>query len=416
MTRVMLYSPDVVGHPRVYCRVIADAIASPSCTVILAMGFSDRASLADSVDLHPLLTNPNVVFVDTKERSRTRDTHWSAEELDVAQRELRVDTTLFIEADKSNEEFLRIARGEAPRLSGRNIGIFANTAEWYPGEDCFSGERNRLLKTSLRTTVGNLKRMFFNRRNTPKYFFEHVIIGGRVLDEVLTKDERLSEWYGPPVYWMPEISRPFTVAKPTGGHEGCRLMQHELTAFLNKNKGREPVLYFGDATYYKGYDTFLEFVVSTSAVCAIHAGRQCDAIERKKLGLVAEQLRAQLHAEGRLFETNSYVGRQDLKELFFKSIRLYITTHRLALSSSTMIQAAEFGRPVLVPDRGLLGYRARHYGIGAVYRYGDVKDLRLKATGLWRGDLGQYQSRIQEFWSRFSDSAIQSFFQKKLLS
>ena len=58
-------------------------------------------------------------------------------------------------------------------------------------------------------------------------------------------------------------------------------------------------------------------------------------------------------------------------------------THRLALSSSTVIQALELGKPVLVPDRGLLGHRVRTNHLGAVYRYEDLDDLRRHAQSLW---------------------------------
>ena len=105
-----------------------------------------------------------------------------------------------------------------------------------------------------------------------------------------------------------------------------------------------------------------------------------------------------------------------LKELLFGSIRLYITTHRLALSSSTVIQALELGKPVLVPDRGLLGYRVRKNNLGDVYNYEDLSDLAQKAEKLWRSDLSRFSALAKSFWQRFSDEAIRSFFAERLLS
>ena len=136
MTTILLYSPDVVGHPRVYCRVIADALANEDCDVVVAMGFTDAVGLAQSPDLQPLASRKRVQLIDN--RSRGRRPHLTAEELVALQEDFNVTTTLFIEADKSNDEFRRIATGAAPRLKGRNLGIFANTAEWYPGEDSFT--------------------------------------------------------------------------------------------------------------------------------------------------------------------------------------------------------------------------------------------------------------------------------------
>src|SRR5437016_1458072 len=135
MKRILLYSPDVVGHPRVYCRVIADALAAEPCQLVIAMGFTDEIGLNESPDLQPLLARAGVQLIDTRTLSRTDKPHLTAEELVELQLRFDIGTTLFIEADKSKDEFFRVAAAEAPRFRGRNLGIFANTAEWYPGED-----------------------------------------------------------------------------------------------------------------------------------------------------------------------------------------------------------------------------------------------------------------------------------------
>ena len=144
----------------------------------------------------------------------------------------------------------------------------------------------------------------------------------------------------------------------------------EIECFLASNRDNtgSRALYFGDAAYYKGYDLFLEFVAANPSTCAIHAGESYDAQQRSYFRSDVEVLRAQLKSEKRLYETNAYVHTQRLKEVVFGSIRLYITTHRLTLSSSTVIQALELGKPVLVPDRGLLGYRVLKNNLGDVYR------------------------------------------------
>lgn len=415
MDKILLYSPDVIGHPRVYCRVIADAISNSNCELVLAMGFTDKVGLAESPDLQPLTTRSRVRILDNCEHSNTGEPHLSAEELVKIQSSLGIKTTLFIEADKSNQEFIRIAADQAPRLLGRNLGIFANTAEWFPGEDSFTGARIRILAPTLRTTLGNIKRFVFQRRRSPRYFYEKVILGAKVLDEVIVKDERLADWYGPPVYWMPEISRPVATAETPEEKLEYIHRETELTTFLVENKQREPVLYFGDAAFYKGYDLFLKFIENMPYTCAIHAGQPYDAKQLSYFEYDVEALRARLKSEGRLYETNAYVHTQRLKELYFSVIRVYITTHRLALSSSTVIQALELGKPVLVPDRGLLGYRVRTNNLGDVYEYGDLTDLARKAEYLWNSDLTIFCASARSFWSRFSDKAIRKFYTDRLL-
>jgi hypothetical protein len=415
MKRILLYSPDVVGHPRVYCRVIADALVSVPCQVVVAMGFSDEIGLNDSRDIQPLSSRAGVELIDTRTVSRTGQPHLTVEELVELQMHFDISTTLFIEADKSKAEFLRIAAGEAPHLQGRNLGIFANTAEWYPGEDSFSGQRRSLLAPTVRTTLGNIKRAIFHRRGAAHHFYEKIIIQSGVLDEVITKDERLADWRGPPVYWMPEISRPISVPESAEDAVESARVRSEIERFLTSNQHREPVLYFGDAAYYKGYDLFLEFVASTPSTCAIHAGRPYDAQQKSYFRCDVEKLRAQIKREKRLFETNAYVHSNALKEFLFGCIRLYITTHRLALSSSTVIQALELGKPVLVPDRGLLGHRIRKNNLGDVYDYENLSELRRKAEKLWSTDLGNFSARAKSYWQRFSDESIEVFFVERLL-
>ena len=385
------------------------------CELVLAMGFTDEVGLDDSPDLWPLKTRPGVTIIDTRTFSVEAHPHLRAEELVKLQVDHGVDTTLFIEGDKSNDEFRRIAANLAPRLHGRNIGIFANTAEWYPGEDSFTGERLSLRAPTMRTTLGNLKRVVLDRKLTARYFYEKIIIGAKVLDELIVKDERLADWYGPPIYWLPEISRPVDAAESPEDVTEFELRSRELTNFLAQNKGREPILYFGDAAFYKGYDWFLQFVEKVPTACAIHAGRSYDLTQVQHFDSGFEQTRIRLKAEGRLYETNSYVHSQRLKELFFSSVRAYITTHRLALSSSTMIQALELGKPVIVPDRGLIGHRVKTHSLGEVYKYGDVADLARVASDLWQSDLTRFDAPIRSFWQQFNDQKVTQFFVSRLL-
>ncbi len=416
MKKLLLYAPDVIGHPRVYCRVIADALADSPCVLVIAMGFGSGATLEDCPDLLPLVRRSGVQLLDTRDYSHCGAGHLTAEELVGLQERLDIETTLFIEADKSNAEFVRIASKASPPLRGRNLGIFAKTAEWYPGEDSFTGERLRLIAPTARTTLGNIKRAVFHRRKSLRHFFEKIIIGQKVLDEIFVKDERLARWHGPPVFWMPEISRPVS---PAQTHEEVTEFQHrkaELENFREVNSGKEPVLYFGDAAFYKGYDLFLEFLAAMPCACGIHAGTSYDDQQKSYFRSDVEDLRRRLHHEGRLYETNSYVHFASLKRLFFDQIRLYLTTHRLALSSSTVIQALELGKPVLVPDRGLLGYRVNANNLGGVYRYGELDDLKAKAEKLWNSDLTVFAEPAKKFWTHFSDQAIKIFFLNRIFS
>jgi glycosyltransferase involved in cell wall biosynthesis len=215
---------------------------------------------------------------------------------------------------------------------------------------------------------------------------------------------------------MPEISRPSSGLESPEEADEYIFRRGEIEGFLTSNQHRRPLLYFGDAAYYKGYDLFLEFVARTPSTCVIHAGRSYDAQQKSHFRYDVEILRAKLKKEKRLYETDAYVYSYRLKKFLFDSIRVYITTHRLALSSSTVIQALELGKPVLVPDRGLIGYRVKNNELGDVYRYEDLSDLRRKADKLWSSDLSRFSVVAKSFWQRFSDEAINNFFSERILN
>jgi len=414
--RVLIYSPELVGHPRIYCRVIADALQDQDCEVSLAIGTTEQAGLHNSPDLQPLIGRSGCSFIETRTRSAAGSPFLSAEELVSLQRETAANVTLFIEADKSNDEFNRIAEGAAPRLVGRNIGIFAKTAEWYPGEDSFTGQRKRLVAPTVRTTLGNVKRATFARKQHPRYFYEHTIIGKRVLDVFITKDERLADFRGAPALWMPEISRPKKSLAPGPIPDAEGNISHALRAFVERSGGRELILYFGDAAYYKGYDLFLEYVARNPDMAAVHAGQLYDQVQLGYFQYDVARRRSQLAGERRLFETCCYIASDVLKELLFSSIRFFVSTHRLALSSSTMLQAVEQGKPLIVPDRGLLQHRVKVNRLGETYRYEDLDDLDRAVRRMQSQDLRQFGPDIERFWSQFSDSAVESYWRRVLLT
>ena len=76
-------------------------------------------------------------------------------------------------------------------------------------------------------------------------------------------------------------------------------------------------------------------------------------------------LRNVLKSRGDLFETNEYIDDPDCIDVFFRQTDRIIFPYRgFAGSSAVMIQAINYGLPVLVPDFGLMGLRVDKNGIG----------------------------------------------------
>jgi len=174
------------------------------------------------------------------------------------------------------------------------------------------------------------------------------------------------------------------------------------------------LLYFGTGTWYKGYDYFLKLAELDPTTYALHAGASEYREPSKPMAFDTADLRAKLRAEGRLFETNGFVESPALVELLFNSIERFVSTHRLTLSSGTMLQALDAGKPVLVPGTGLVGWRTERFGLGKTYNYLDEKELARVWAEFRAEPVENYQEQIKRYMERFSRDAVRTFFLKQL--
>jgi hypothetical protein len=407
---IMLYAPEPEGHPQVYCRVITDFLLKQQCRIVLAIAPSAQYGLEEWPDLKPFVRHELVQFVDCQLFSKLERSLLTAEELLNLQATYQIDATLFIEADKFRVEFERIASGTAPRLSGKNVGIFSRTSAWYPGEDFYTGAKLKWYAPTLRGTLGKIKRAILNRRESDKYFYENVIFMKKTLDVVLVKDERIIERFGPPVYWMPEIYKPFyndeTAEQIREFEEICCRYQE----FLARNRDKEIILYFGRGTWYRGYDYFLKLLEMDDTSCGVHAGASYRIESGKDYIVDVEKIRKKLVKEGRLFETNCYIHSNRLIDHFFTSTSRVVSTHRLTGSSATSLHALSLGKPLLEPNTGLLGHRVRKHGLGMTYDYGDINDLYRQWQLFKQQPPEVYRSAIDSFIGQFDYDHTSTFF------
>ena len=72
-------------------------------------------------------------------------------------------------------------------------------------------------------------------------------------------------------------------------------------------------------------------------------------------------------------------------------------------SSGAMLQTLMAGRPVLVPDSGLMAIRVRTFGLGQTYRPDDRQDMRQKFLAMDStppADSAERADRFLDFFSR----------------
>lgn len=407
----LIYAPDLEGHPQVYCRVIIDALLQKSEHVVLACERKNKFVYENWQQLVDFKGKTELIIEDC---SNKNSRYLTAEDLLEIQQKHNVESTFFVEADKFRYEFVRIYRGDAPRLLGRIFAIFARTTEWHPGESFYSGERIPLLAPTLNSNLGRLKRRLLSPEIDDKFFYEQVLIKRKIVDGVIVKDERVSEYYGSPVFWMPEIFRPFHVTSTNVDTEFEKFAS-EFKEFHDRCGDSEILLFFGRGSWYRGYDLFLSLLSRDSDVVGVHCGAPAVHENGKPYICDIETIRHDLRKQGRLFETGCYIASWKLIDFFYRQTQRAVSTHRLTASSGTVLQAMAAGKPVLVPDSGLLGYRNQKHKLGPTYTYENMQSLGNAWQSFKKNELTQYKLNTVEFMEKFSQQKAESFFQRLIL-
>jgi len=412
--RILLYAPSLTGHPQVYCRVIGDILLEAGHEVVIAAALDEVGWGRQWRDLRPFEHHPRVQIVDTRLRSAGRLLDLSAEEMKMLQQDFRIDSTLMVEADRFVEEFRRIAERVVPRLHGKTVGIFARTSGWFPREEDYGGALLPPRGGSLRARASWLRNSLFRPHETQAYLYRELLIRRHAVDAVVVKDERVSERFGPPVYWMPEIYQVF------GGNPAERRMgdwdqlTEPIREYIQRAGASNVLLFFGAGAWYKGYDLFLRLAELDPSIFALHAGAPERNEPSKQMAFDTAAIRTILRGQKRLFETQAYIESEDLIHLLFGRIERFVSTHRLTLSSGTALQALDAGKPLLTPAGGLVGYRTRQYNLGMTYRYFDDRDLAATWHEFSQIPATTYSTSIAAFMQRFSREEVARFFLSQL--
>ena len=412
---LLFYSPQMAGHPQVYCRVLADLFAEEGHTVVIA-GAGDADDWPRKwTDLVPLIGSPRVQFVNVTSRSAAGRPDLTAEELRSLQADFRIDSTLWIDANPWAGELRRLAEKQAPRLRGRTVGIFARTSGWYPRENDYGGAPVPWFSGGVRASLGRLKNHAWPGRDTQAHLFRTVLLRQRVLDAVVVKDERVSERFGPPVHWMPEIFKVFDVRGEGRVEADGGPLAGPIREYIQRAGSGNVLLFFGTGAWYKGYDLFLRLAELDPSTFALHAGAPARHEPDRPMAADTEMMRKRLLREGRLFETRAFIENPALVRLVFAGIERFVSTHRLTLSSGTMLQALDAGKPVLTPATGNVGYRTRKHGLGLTYRFGDAEDLREQWLRFRTLPPEGFRPAIRTYMERFSREAVAKTFRALLL-
>jgi hypothetical protein len=373
----------------VYGRVLARILAAAGYRIVIAADLG-QVDPADAGRLAQLVDEPMVEVCDIRagggRRASGDDTFDGLKSL---VQESGASVTFLTEADNSIPSLADAAR-RGERLPGRAVGLFLRSTNYQ-----------YRAAPRLRSRVKS--RLWGRRRDgtSEQAFHERLLPQKHPLDAALVLDERYAGLHRAAHLWMPDI---FRDEGPAEGGEEAGKWRPRLQEFLAAQPRRPVLVYVGTNQHRRGYDTLLHLALAEDA-CVLHCGRFVLDGELSDEDVRAS--RAALSGRGALFETGDPYLEPATPRMFLEAARCVVLPYRQHHGSSgVMLQALASGRPVLVPDRGLMAHRARSFGVGATYRDGDAADLRRAFRSLDATGPEPYAPVIEPYMDCFSDEQL----------
>ncbi|MEL7334924.1 MAG: hypothetical protein AAFN70_01845, partial [Planctomycetota bacterium] len=130
--RVLLHGSDLRGHLRVYMAVIAGSLADDGHEVFVCLG--ENSSCKSDTDWNEQLPRTKSIFVLDIDPQLTGET---VDGINHVIDENQIDQLLMCDADGLAPALVEMADGMRGRFHCPAQGIFAFTADWYPGESMY---------------------------------------------------------------------------------------------------------------------------------------------------------------------------------------------------------------------------------------------------------------------------------------
>lgn len=348
MKNALIFSPSFDGHRQVYVFVISKILEELGFNIILAGNTQEK--IFNSFYIDKLKNDRKITIIDTSDYSEG-GFNISLPEFINLQKRFQINLTIFAEADNHISLLTSQIFKTKGRLKGKVVGIFMRPFYYYR-------------KGHLINKLKFLKHLSSRWNRDDKLFYDFFLKKYRLIDVPLSLDENFVSSH-PNFKWLPDIFQKYAelIIKPDE-KSAQRIWIKKIEIFKEKNKGRFPFLYFGTAQYRRGYDILLKLAEETGG-CFIHCGLQD---EDAQFPFNIKKIISSLKNEGRFFETNAYVEDPKCIEFFFRSVSHLILPYRDFLGSSgVMLQALDYGIPILAPDNGIIGHRIKKYHLGITY-------------------------------------------------
>jgi glycosyltransferase involved in cell wall biosynthesis len=349
----VIVMPSLQGHRHVYCRAIAGVVRELGYTVVIATPLDEpgdrrRAGTLGAVVLHDTAPVPEDERCSLAALSALRAAHDAG-------------VLVLAEADEYIPALAELRAGGAQALPGRVVALFIRSTNYVHAPP----------PSALRSLARRLRGPRQQTASDPVVFHETLADGDAALTAVVL-DERFAAAHRRSHSWLPDIYREFEAIDQEEAEQAA--WGRALESFLAVQRDRPVIVYVGTNQVRRGYDTLVRLAADLDG-CLIHCGR-LDAGD-ESLDESTRRFRDTLAKRNALLETVVHYTSPRTAELFLTAARCVVLPYREHDGSSgVMLQAVAAGRPVLVPDRGLMGWRVREFGVGEVYDDGDWAGLR----------------------------------------
>jgi hypothetical protein len=355
MKNALIFSPNFDGHRQVYVFVITHILRDLDFKVFIA---GDRKrTISNSFYIDRLKEITGTEIIDTSKYDEG-GINISPDDFRELQNGCDPDVTFFTEADHHISLFNSQFTNNKIRLKGKLIGIFLRPFYYYE-------------RTSLIEKLKYLKHLPSKWKKDDRLFHEFFLKRFSLLDVALSIDENFVAHHKY-FTWLPDVFQQYADLIVQDKKSEQKVWINSLNDFRKKNEGSFFFFYFGTAQFRRGYDLLLK-IAEESGGCFIHCGLR-NSME--KFSPETDDLRKSLNKNGHLFETDQFIADPLCIEHFFKSTSHLILPYRNFFGSSgVMLQALNYGIPVLAPEKGIMGYRINKYKLGLTYDDKDPKSF-----------------------------------------
>lgn len=348
LPNALIFSPNFDGHRQVHTFAHSHILNILGYDVIIAGNLSNNSN--NLFYLKKLIEDDKIIKIDTS-IYLGNGLHITNIEFLNLQKKHNIDLTVFVEADNHIPLITSQLFRHNSRFQGRVVGVFLRPWHLY-------------YKASFHSSLIYFKNLRNTWKTDTSLFHDFLNSTFNLLDSSLYLDELFVSKNYRSIY-LPDVGQQYVNKIVYEEKSAQRIWIERLAEFKRINKGAFVILYFGTAQKRRGYAELLRLAIDNDA-CFVHCGLR-NYMENYNCNV--DELRATLENRNKLFETNEFISDPKCIDYFFNSVSHLILPYEESFlgSSGVMLQALSYGIPILVRDKGLLGYLVKKYNLGLTF-------------------------------------------------